>query len=71
MFPYRVKYNESESDIQNNNLLYEIDPKAKIHSKFCKMLKLFEKTKIHIFQKIRFQNDQRFMAIFMARLWRA
>ena len=25
MFPYRVKYNESESDIQNNNLLYTID----------------------------------------------
>ena len=24
MFPYRVKYTESEHDIQNNNLLYEI-----------------------------------------------
>ena len=24
MFPYRVKYTESESDIQNNNLLYKI-----------------------------------------------
>ena len=25
MFPYTVKYNESESDIQNNYLLYKID----------------------------------------------
>ena len=25
MFPYRVKYNESEYHIQNNNLLFEID----------------------------------------------
>ena len=25
MFPYRVKYTESESDIQNNDLLYKID----------------------------------------------
>ena len=25
MFPYRVKYTESEYDIQNNNLLYKID----------------------------------------------
>ena len=25
MFPYRVKYTESESDIQNNDWLYKID----------------------------------------------
>ena len=25
MFLYRVKYTESESDIQNNDLLYKID----------------------------------------------
>ena len=25
MFPYTVRYNESESDIQNNNLLYKIE----------------------------------------------
>jgi hypothetical protein len=25
MFPYRVKYTESESDIQNKGLLYKID----------------------------------------------
>ena len=28
MFPYRVKYTESESDIQNNDLLYIIDQKC-------------------------------------------
>ena len=26
--PYRVKYNESEYDIQNNNILYKIPPKC-------------------------------------------
>ena len=26
--PYRVKYNESESDIQNNDSLYKIDHKC-------------------------------------------
>ena len=25
MFPYRIKYTESEDDIQNNKLLYKID----------------------------------------------
>ena len=25
MFPYRVKYTESESDILNNDLLYQLD----------------------------------------------
>ena len=28
MFPYRVKYNESEYDIQNNDLSYEIHQKC-------------------------------------------
>ena len=28
MFPYRVKYNESEYDIQNNDLLYKIEQKC-------------------------------------------
>ena len=27
MFPYRLKYTESEYDIQNNDLLYKIDQK--------------------------------------------
>ena len=28
MFPYTVKDNESEYDVQNNNLLYKIEPKC-------------------------------------------
>ena len=28
MFPYRVKYHESEYDIKNNDLLYKIDQKC-------------------------------------------
>ena len=69
MFPYRAKYNESESDIQNNDLLYKINQTCK---NTFELLDFFLKiSKIHIFQKSRFQNDQRFMAICMARLWRA
>ena len=44
MFPYRVKYNESEYDIQNNDLSYKIDQQCqntfdilKIYEKFGKM----------------------------------
>ena len=68
MFPYTEKYTESVSDIQNNDLLY------KLHETYQNTFEILEKTrksKIHIFQKKRFQNDQRCMAIFMARLWRA
>ena len=69
MFPYRVKDTESEYDIQNNDLLYKIEQKMPKYIRFFR--KCLRKSKIHIFQKNRFQNDQRFMAIFMARLWRA
>ena len=69
MFPYTVKFTESESDIQNINSLH------KTHQQCQNTLKKHKKnrtSKIHIFQKKkRFQNDQCFMAIFMARLWRA
>ena len=40
MFPYRVKYNESESDIQNNDLLYKIDHQ---YQNTFEMLDIFEK----------------------------
>ena len=36
MFPYKVKYNESESDIKNNNLLYKNTKNVKILSKSSK-----------------------------------
>ena len=68
MFPYTDKYTESESDIQNNNLLYKALPNVEIYLKSSTNL---EKNKNPYFSKKRFQNDQRFMAICMARLWRA
>ena len=37
MFPYRVKYSESECDIQNNDLLY------KINQTMPKYIRCFEK----------------------------
>ena len=36
MFPYTVKYTESESDIQNNDLLHKIEQNAKMFSNFWK-----------------------------------
>ena len=39
MIPYRVKYNKSESDIQNNDLLY------KIHQKYQNTFELLEISK--------------------------
>ena len=68
MFPYTVKYTESESNIQNINLLYKHTNNVKIH---LKKIQKTRKSKTHLFQKNRFQNDQRFMAMFMARFWRA
>ena len=70
MFPYRVKYTESEYDIQNNGLLYKIDQICQNTSEILeKEKRTFQKS--IVFKKTRFQNDQRFIAIFMARHWRA
>ena len=52
MFPYRVKYTESESDIQNNNLLYKRPPISKIISKkkYCSnMFKIKKVQALHNF----------------------
>ena len=38
MFPYRVKYTESESDIQNYNLFYKNTNNAKLLSNFWNIL---------------------------------
>ena len=35
MFPHRVEYTESESDIQNNNLLYKIHQECQNTSDIC------------------------------------
>ena len=69
MFLYTVKDTESESDIQNINLLYKTHQQHQ--NTFLENTKSSRKPKIHILQTLRFQNDQRFMAMFMARLWRA
>ena len=42
MFPYRVKYTESEYDIQNNDLLY------KTHQKYQNTFEMLEKWKFLI-----------------------
>ena len=47
MFPYRVKYTESESDIQNNNLLYKTHQK---HQNAFEILEHFGKIKNQHFQ---------------------
>ena len=49
MFPYTVKYNESESHIQNNNLLY------RIHLKYQSAFEHFDFSK---FQKIAFKKKE-------------
>ena len=47
MFPYRVKYNESEYDIQNNDLLYKIDQKCQNTFDCLENVGKFEKLKVH------------------------
>ena len=44
MFPYTEKYTESESDIQNNDLLY------KTHQKHQNTFQILENSKNKIFQ---------------------
>ena len=41
MFPYTVNYTDSESDIQNNDLLYKIQQ----HQNIFDILEMFEKIK--------------------------
>ena len=50
MFPYRVKYTESEYDIQNNDLLY------KIHQKHQNTLYL-PKSKSKVYPKKQTRTD--------------
>ena len=50
MFPYTVKYTESDSDIQNNNRLYKIHPTSKILSTRWKRLENVEH--IQTFQNV-------------------
>ena len=58
MFPYTVKYTESESDIQNNNLLYKIHQNAKILSKCWKMnFENITKNQILFYYMYKFHNS--------------
>ena len=66
MFPYTVKYTESESDIQITNLLFKTHKTCQ--NTLLKNTNISRKSKTHIFRKFRFQNYQRFMAINL--LWR-
>ena len=45
MFIYTEKYNESESDIQNNNLYTKYTNNAKVHSNISNIFEHFEKVK--------------------------
>ena len=56
MFPYRVKYTESEYDIQNNDLLYKIDQQCQ--NTFV-MLEMFGNVRKHVssFQFVIYMNS--------------
>ena len=45
MFPYTEKYTESESDIQNNDLLYKIDQQCQNTFDFLNKLEFSKKSK--------------------------
>ena len=49
MFPYTEKYTESESDIQNNDLLYKIDKQCQNTFEIKEASRLF--AKVRTFQK--------------------
>ena len=44
MFPYRVKYIDYESDIQNNDLFYKIDPKRQNAFEISEKNRKFQKS---------------------------
>ena len=68
-------FSYTETNTQNPNPIFKIAIYCTKHTNIVKMyfkkIQKIDKIKIHIFKRNRFQNDQRFMAIFMARLWRA
>ena len=56
MFPYRVKYTESETDIQNINLLYKIDPQCQNTFDFLGKIENVQKHKELFFIWYTFHN---------------
>ena len=65
MFPYRVKYTESESDIQNNDLLYKIHQNSKNTFDFLEKNRIFQKS---IFFK---HFDFKMISVLWRSLWPA
>ena len=58
MFLYRVEYTESESDIQNSDLLYKIDHQCQNTFDFLKCSKQFKKKTKFVFQYLyKFNNS--------------
>ena len=51
MFPYTEKYTESESDIQNNDLLYKIDQKLQNAFETLEKMENVDKIKNTYFSK--------------------
>ena len=51
MFPYTIKYTDSESDIQNINLLYKIDQTCRNTFELLDFLETSEKIKNPYFSK--------------------
>ena len=49
MFPDRVQYDESEYDIQNNDLLYKVDQKCQNTFEMLEILKNVNKTEHRLF----------------------
>ena len=47
MFPYRVKHNVSESDIESNNLLYKIDRQCQNTFDILEHFENIENQKVH------------------------
>ena len=71
MFPYRAKYTESESDNQNNDLLYTLDQQIQKHFRlfgniknekhetqalFCKVYKLHYYVFVFLCNRCKFCN---------------
>ena len=48
MFPYRVQYTESEYGIQNNDLLYKINPKCQNTFELLGFFENFQENKMVI-----------------------
>ena len=56
MFPYTVKYTESEYDIQNNDLLYKIDQKCQNTFEYLENVGKMKTSKVSVFYYVIYIN---------------